>query len=236
MERQELQRRIAALEKTMVRLSPTAITDHELLEALGAGTATPRHVRWLFKLMGEEMRAKVLVSAAALRKDPKLLVGTPTQPMDLAITIVSYPADEALPEPYEKSVFRSCGYRPDTWTGVTRYLDNARFHSWVRAEMVRLLFRGDPTGHELRTRLDAYSGDLEAVRNDLAWPPRDFALRLYAFHVYLDHRDTPLIRGRRFGHWDADPTIDLVDVDPVDPILNYVTDTDDTEPLDRYPR
>ena len=125
MERRDLQRRIAALEKTMHRPSPTAITDNELIGVLSSRKATPKHVRRLFMLMGEELRATVLVSAEALRNDPKRLVGTPVQPMDLAITIVSYPADEAVPDPYEKSVFMSCGYSPDTWTGVTAFSTSA---------------------------------------------------------------------------------------------------------------
>lgn len=222
MENRDLRGRVAALEEVMRGLSPTDVTDDELIEALRAGTATMKHVRWLFKLMGEELRAKVLVSAAALRSNQERDFGFRFFPVDVAIAIVGYPVDEPVAERYTASVFRSCGYDPESWDRAAKnfaYRDLARnryFANWVKAEMIRLLFRGDPTARKLRTQLDTYAGDFEAVCNDLDAPPRDLALRLHSIHEPLDdsHQE-PLMLGRE-QYLDAFPIVRFADAAPDD--------------------
>jgi hypothetical protein len=197
----ELHQRLAALEKALARVRPKELTDEDLIAEFTAGTATMDHVHTLFTIMGEELRATVMISAAQLRWDPRRVPGYAVCPVYVAMYIVSYPARDPVPELYLAQVFECCGHDPELWDLLAKkfyYSERARpgfFRDWVRAEMIRLLFKDDPTGLELRTQLDEYSEDMDALKADFPDPPPDFARRLLALDKSVGGTDdTPLIR------------------------------------------
>ena len=197
----ELHQRLAALEKAMVRVRPKELTDEDLIEDFRAGTATMDHVHTLFTIMGEELRARIMISAAQLRWDPRLVPGYSVCPVDVAMYIVSYPARAFVPELYLAEVFGFCGHDPERWDQwAKKYYHPERirpsiFRDWVRAEMIRLLFKDDPAGLELRTQLDEYSEEMDALKADFPDPPPDLARRLLALDESFEGTtDPPLIR------------------------------------------
>jgi hypothetical protein len=201
MRERELRERLAALEKAMVRVRPKDLHDEDLIEEFTAGTATMDHVHKLFTIMGEELRATLMITAAQLRWDPYRVPGHAVCPVYVAMYIASYPARDPVPELYLDQVFEWCGHDPEAWDRMAKkyyYPEGARqsiYRDWVRGEMIRLLFKDDRTGLDLRTQLDEYSEDMDALRTDFPDPPPDLARRLLALDDSVSGTDdTPLIR------------------------------------------
>ena len=182
-------------------MPPDVISDEELAQALTTGTARRPEVELLLDILGDQLLYQ-LASGALWRLGMRLngeRAPIAIGPVDLAMTILSYPPGDTLPSDLVDALGVQGHYEPEIWADIGRRMYNPRavahryFLEWVRAVLVMAVLE-TPDGLPVR---ELFHGWIEAEvlpEGAQTWPSE----RLYALVAPLETvSDTSLLRHRR---------------------------------------